>query len=553
MFTLFFELANRVGFLIMISFVFSRTKPFKHIFVTNIKLKFTDQLIMACVFGGLGILGTYTGIDFKGAIVNTRVIGVVVGGLIGGPIVGMLSGFIAGLHRYLIDPLGPTSISCAISTLVEGTLAGYLSISFVKSKNPILFAWVTGTVAEFLQMVIIIIVARPYAYATNLVSIIGMPMIIMNAIGISVFIAIVDNIKKLQDSEAALRAQQTLKIADETLQYFRRGLKEGVKQVTEIIYQMTDFKAVVITDHERILGNAGILEAYNREGFPIETDMTRHVLETGHYLISQNTQGVNCLYKNLALNSAIIVPLKLKNKTVGTLKLYKSEVNGISIVDEELARGLGKLFSTQLELSQIEKEANLRTKAEIQALQAQINPHFLFNAINTIVSLIRTSPQDARNLLIHLGDYFRNNLQTTQAFINIKDELKHVETYLEIEKARFGDKLNVTYDLPDEMDFQIPPLMLQPIVENAVKHGIFPKADQGNVHIRIYFDEQFSWIQVEDDGVGMDMSKWREGFGLENVKKRLKAIYGDQHYFEIVSEPSQGTSVKIGLPREVRL
>lgn len=549
MVTLFFELANRVGLLIMISFVFSRTKPFKNVFVSNSKLKLLDKIIMAMVFGGLGILGTYTGIDFKGAIVNTRVIGVVVGGLLGGPVVGVLAGMIAGIHRYLIDPLGPTSISCAISTIVEGTLAGYLSVWFYKSRKPILFAWMTGTIAEFLQMVIILIIANPYTYASDLVSKIGMPMIIMNAIGIGIFIAIVDHIKKLQDSEAASRAQQTLRIADKTLQHFRKGLHEAVQPVTQLIYDMTDFKAVAITDQNKIIANAGIDEAHDRVGQVIETDMTRYVLETGNYLVSQNTQGVNCLYENLSLNSAVIVPLKLKNKTVGTLKLYKAEANGISMVDEEVARGLGQLFSTQLELSEIEKEANLRSKAEINALQAQINPHFLFNAINTIVALIRTSPNEARDLLIHLGDYFRNNLETTKEFIPIEDELKHIETYLKIEKARFGDKLNVHYEMPDHLDFKVPPLLLQPIVENAVKHGIFHKHDKGQVHIVIESDEEYYHIHIKDDGVGMDLNKPITGIGLDNVKKRLQAVYGNHHSFSIHSEVNQGTRVAMSIPK----
>ena len=205
---------------------------------------------------------------------------------------------------------------------------------------------------------------------------------------------------------------------------------------------------------------------------------------------------------------------------------------------------MAKLFSTQLELSQIEEKEALRAKAELDALQAQINPHFLFNAINTIVSLIRTEPDEARELLIHLGDYFRNNMQFNKEMIPISDELKNIEAYLKIEKARFGAKLLIDYDISETLDALIPPLLLQPIVENAVKHGIFPKETQGEVKIKIYQDETLHLI-VEDDGVGMSDDKKKDAIGLQNVKKRLHSIYGKNFKFDIESAKDKGTKVSI--------
>lgn len=547
MLDLFFELANRVGLIIMLSFVFTRTNGFKNVFVKKRALRLNEKILMALFYGGIGILGTYSGIAFKGAIVNTRVIGVVVGGLLGGPLVGALSGIIAGVHRFAIDIGGVTAIACAISTITEGIIAGYLHDRFSRSSKPILFAWVTGTVAEIVQMTIIIIVVKPISFATNLVSIIGIPMILMNAIGIAIFIAIVDNIRKLQNSEAAFRAQQTLLIADETLQYFKLGLvEEAAKPVTEIINSMTDFKAVAITDRHKILGHAGMGQNHIKVGENISTDITRHVLKTGVDLITQNINNISSIYDKYELKSSVIVPLKIKSETIGTLKLYKEKENSISLVDEEVARGLGRLFSTQLGMSQAEKENTLRTKAELKALQAQINPHFLFNAINTIVSLVRTDPDNARSLLIHLGEYFRNNMQINKEFISIKEELKHIEAYLKIEKARFGDKLNVVYEIPDDLEYNIPPLLIQPIVENAVKHGIFPKEGSGVISIIIDNNEQLV-IKVIDDGVGFS-GETNNAIGLQNVEKRLKALYGDDYELRIISKQNVGTEVVIVLP-----
>lgn len=546
---LLFELANRVGLVIMLSFVFSRTKIFKNVFIRKEKLKFREKLIMALFYGGLGILGSYTGIAFKGAIVNTRVIGVVVGGLIGGPLVGIMAGVFAGLHRFLIDPTGMTAFACGVSTISEGLLAGYLSERFYKSKNPVTFAWITGTLAEIMQMSMILLLVKPFSYASNLVSIIGVPMIMMNAIGIAMFVAIVQNYKVLQDSEAAFRAEQTLKIADRTIQYFRKGLTvDGAQKVSEIICKMTDYKAVAITDKTNILAHTGIKETHSRIGQKIETDMTKHVIKQGIMLVNQNTESVNCFYKDHNLNCAVLVPLKMNRQTIGTLKLYKEKANSITLVDEELARGLGNLFSTQLELSRIEQEEALRVKAELQALQAQINPHFLFNAINTIVSMVRTEPDEARNLLVHLGDYFRNNMQINREYITIGEELKHIEAYLKIEKARFGDKLNVVYNVPGNLETMIPPLLIQPIVENAVKHGIFPKEGYGLITITIDYKGENMCVTVEDDGVGMSEKRKKNAIGLSNVEKRLQAVYNNRYRFVIDSRNGIGTSVFISVP-----
>lgn len=548
MLELFFDLANRVGLVIMLSFIFSNSNGFRNILMKKRALKLNEKILMAVFYGGLGILGTYTGIAFKGAIVNTRVIGVVVGGLLGGPLVGGLAGLIAGAHRFAIDIGGVTALSCAISTLTEGLLAGYLHDRFTRSSKPVLFAWVTGTVAEILQMTIIVIVVKPMSFASDLVSKIGMPMIIMNAIGIAIFIAIVQNIRRLQNSEAAFRAQQTLLIADETLQYLKQGLViEAARPVSEIISLKTDFVAVAITDQHYVLAHSGMGPNHKKVGQLISTDITRHVLQSGKCLITQDTEGISTIYDEYELRSAIVVPLKIKTKTIGTLKLYKEKENSISLVDEQVAKGLARLFSTQLEISRAEKEADLRTKAELKALQAQINPHFLFNAINTIVSLIRTDPSNARSLLIHLGEYFRNNMQTGKEFIPIKEELKHIEAYLMIEKARFGDKLNVIYDLPDNLEYKIPPLLIQPLVENAVKHGIFPKESQGVISIIICESDRLL-IKVIDDGVGF-RGETNNAIGLVNVEKRLEAVYGKDYDLRIVSQPDKGTEVIIELPK----
>ena len=162
--------------------------------VSKKEISLGDKVILSLIFGIFGIIGTYTGIHIQGAIANSRVIGVFVGGLLGGPFVGILSGIIAGGHRYLIDIGGFTAVACAVSTISEGILAGMLKRRMERSSHRFTIALLAGFAAEIMQMGIILLLAKPYESALELVDIIGIPMILANGIGIAVFIAIVDSV-----------------------------------------------------------------------------------------------------------------------------------------------------------------------------------------------------------------------------------------------------------------------------------------------------------------------------------------------------------------------
>jgi two-component system LytT family sensor kinase len=231
-----------------------------------------------------------------------------------------------------------------------------------------------------------------------------------------------------------------------------------------------------------------------------------------------------------------VVPLKEGEDIIGTLKLYYAKENGISYTNEKLAVGLSQIISTQLEISKVGKLKELATKSEIKALQAQINPHFLFNALNTIVSFLRTDPNSARELIVNLSTYLRHNIEEISTFVDISKELQQVKAYVEIEKARFGDKLNVIYDIDEDIQIKIPSLIIQPIVENSIKHGILKGSGYGNVNIQVKrIDENNITIIIQDDGIGIPQNiidsvyagTLKENkIGISNVDSRLKYIYG---------------------------
>lgn len=553
------NLVNRVSIIAILAFILSKVSIVRQL-ISKERIKTIDKIIFAIFFGILGIIGTYSGIPINGALANSRIIGVFVGGLLGGPFVGILSGLIAGIHRWGIDIGGFTAFACAISTTIEGVMAGMLSRKFAESKNKWVFALIFGAITEVIQMIIIILVARPIEKAINLVSVIGIPMIVANSIGISITIAIILSILKDKEREAAFQAQRALRIANETLPYFRQGFnRDTSKKVSEIIYNMTSFKAVSITDSNIILAHKGIGEDHHKVEDEIKTGLTREVLLSGNYKIANSSKEIACHQNNCKLKSAIIVPLKEKNKTIGTLKLYNTRKNSISAIDIQLALGLGSLFSTQIELRKIEVNKELATKAELTSLQSQINPHFLFNAINTIVSLIRTQPDKARELLLHLSFYFRKNLYESENLVDLDTELEHLRSYLEIEKARFGDKLDIKFNIDSNLQVKVPPLIIQPIVENSIKHGIMEKLEGGSIEITAYKKEKNIKICVKDNGEGIEEQKLKdllkenikvESIGLKNVHKRLQLMYGYDYGLEIKSKKNKGTIVIISIPEE---
>jgi sensor histidine kinase YesM len=197
-------------------------------------------------------------------------------------------------------------------------------------------------------------------------------------------------------------------------------------------------------------------------------------------------------------------------------------------------------------------------QAELRALRSQINPHFLFNALNTIRYFVRTDPETARRLLLNLSEVFQRALRSGE-FVPLRDELSYVEAYLALEEARLDDRLEVEWAIETEawLDQPVPTLILQPIVENAVIHGVARKSEGGSVRITVEEADGDLRLRVEDDGVGIEPVRLSEilqrgransAIGLRNIDARLRALYGDGHRLVIESDLGRGTQVEIRIP-----
>ncbi|MCX7779829.1 MAG: sensor histidine kinase [Negativicutes bacterium] len=554
-------LLQRISIIAVLAYVFSHTQAFRMMFKEQTTNR--EKLVLVVFFSAFSIAGTYFGIPIEGALANFRDTGTVVAGLLGGPAVGIATGLISGLHRISLG--GFTAIPCGITTILGGIAAGYVHYR-MKPREPEFITGATLVVAIVLfSMGLILLFSTPESAARSLVAQITLPMSLANALGVAVFMIIVHNARIHQTKIGALQTHKALKIANAALPYFRKGLSQSsAEQVASTILTMTSAAAVAITDNEKVLAHIGVGSDHHIAGVPLLTNATRQALQSGQMTVAQTAGEIGCDVPNCQLRSAVVVPLFCREQVVGTLKIYYQREEAMSALDLEFAQGLGQIFSTQLELALLQQRAELTAKAELKALRAQINPHFLFNALNTIVSLIRTNPEQARNLLVELSEFFRRSLKVSRDFITLREEMEQVDSYLVLEKARFGDRLRVEKKLDRKvMDVQIPAFTLQPLVENAVKHGLLTKEEGGTVCITAAGNGRYVEITICDDGEGIPSSIVKQifehgfgkgaGIGLSNVKDRLKAIYGTNHILEIVSAEGAGTTVtlKIPAPNEV--
>jgi len=205
----------------------------------------------------------------------------------------------------------------------------------------------------------------------------------------------------------------------------------------------------------------------------------------------------------------------------------------------------------------LEEQKRLLLEARLDALQRQINPHFLFNTLNSIASLVRFRPEQARELIVKLANILRALLKDHDSYVLLRDELSFTDDYLGIEVVRFGaEKLRVVKEIdPETLDLPVPSMLLQPLIENSIKHGLEPRISGGTITVRSRIEAGRIMIEVEDDGVGIAPGRSRSsgvltgtGIGMKNVRERLDVLFGDAAHFDVTSRPGRGTKVTLGIP-----
>jgi two-component system LytT family sensor kinase len=256
------------------------------------------------------------------------------------------------------------------------------------------------------------------------------------------------------------------------------------------------------------------------------------------------------------LHSGVMVPLTTDGNIVGVLAVLDSAAPaGLLRLCSEVA----EFVSTQLELAELDRSRRRAVQAELRFLRAQISPHFIYNALTAIESFVRSDPDRARELLVEFADFIRYSFRTHGQFVTMAEEIRLVDTYLDLERARFGDRIAITLRVaPEVLGVKLPPFVLQPLVENAVHHGIEPSEHRGRLEIIIKDADTEALVTVEDNGIGADPGRLRralsgtsaeEGIGLHNVDERLRAVFGEEMGLTIETALGAGTKVTMRIPK----
>ena len=356
--------------------------------------------------------------------------------------------------------------------------------------------------------------------------------------------------RDLGTSPAERATFETLHTASLAGPPLRAGLTaDGAERASRHLRRLLGSPALAITDGERLLVYDGEGEHHAGEAF----GHARATLEDGRTQVL----SISCDLLDCPVRQAVVVPLTTDDRVVGTLAAYGQHASaGLVRAAQEVAGWV----DSQLELAELDQSRTLLMEAEVRALRAQISPHFIYNSLTTIASFVRTDPERARELLLEFADFTRYSFRRHGEFTTLAEELRSIDRYLILERARFGDQLQVTLRIaPEVLPVAVPFLCLQPLVENAVRHGLESKDGVGRISITAEDAGAECRISVEDDGLGMDPDRLRRilageivpagGVGLANVDLRLRQVYGDEYGLVVETGRGAGTKVNVRLPK----
>ncbi|MGB9921340.1 MAG: LytS/YhcK type 5TM receptor domain-containing protein [Pseudothermotoga sp.] len=490
-----FSRMTLLGVVIFFSLQFYKTKEsFAKLFVSG------KPLILGIFGGTFGIVGTILGLSYKGAIINYRDMGVIIASLYGGLPAALLSSSIASTHRFLLG--GPSGLACAIGTLSAGIFSSFFRKQFERSKNKVVFGCLLSAISELVHLFVAYLIITPRSLAADIVSNALFPMVITNAFGVALILALTIY------TEDAVRAttSQVFKVTLGTVE-------EGIKFV----------------------------EDPKPDNLVKFAQKISHVLNVDKVLISLDRDSqVGEDYST----TKVCIPLKSKDGTIGNLIV----INSAELQKEQvlMIREIAKFIEIIALAAKAVKEAILAREAQMRDFMSKLGPHFLFNTLASIRYLVATDEDKAIEMIDELSQLLRYYFEKKGPFVALDEEMSMIEYYLSIMKLRFGESLNYEIDVPENLkQYLIPPMILQPIVENAIEHG----EKDGTIAVRIKAKQkdQYLSIRISDEGRGMKPGS-KKGVGMMLVETRLKNLYSNRARIEYKNK--NGLTVTVSIPVE---
>lgn len=570
-------LFERLGLLLIIAFVMTRTPGFQSLLYRNYNVKMS--LVHAGVFGLFGIASTTIGIvihedgvfshhlvifplEQGHLIVSMSLVAIVIAGLLGGPVLGFGAGVITGIHLLFLGGVG--AVANALVNPLTGLLAG-LTARFFSNERVIspMKALFIGVFPPVLHMQLLLIMYTDQIDMIALVNMIGLPLVLSNSAAIAIFTAMIGIVLREQENEAALASKQALTIAKEALPFLKKDSPfEVANGLAHLLYSRLRLAAVSITDGKEVLAHKGMGEDHHRFGDPITALPAQRAIKLKKLQVTDVKSDSICTHKKCGLEAAIFIPIIEDDQVTYLITFYFRKSEHISPVEMMMAQGLGQFISDQLNMLGAEKlKAHIRD-AELRNLQAQINPHFLFNTLQLIAGLFRENPGNARYLTLQLASYMRFNLRlVSRSLVELEKECEHAEAYTSIIQERFKGRLDIQFDKPDDLsNIYIPPSTIQPLIENSVQHGLKNIAEGARIEIRIEKEAGRLVVIVRDNGSGFPkeilpivslqplVSDEHNGTGIFNVNQRLVHLLGESARLHIRKLSSGGSEVKFSIP-----
>ncbi|MEJ8776600.1 LytS/YhcK type 5TM receptor domain-containing protein [Pseudogracilibacillus sp. ICA-222130] len=577
-------LLERIGLLLVIAFVLTRIPSFK----TMLYREFDAKTVMlhSFIFGVFGIVSSHFGLIFKdGAIINRgivtvvqpdemlislSIIAIVIAGLLGGPLVGLGAGIIVGIHLGFLGGIG--WVANVLINPLTGLLAGLTGRFFSKARviSPIQALFI-GVFPPILQMQLLLVLYPQNEQMIQFVNVIGLPLVLASSIAIAVFTAMIGIVLAEQENEAAQATRQALTIAEEALPFLRMtSAKERAEGLASLLYDRLDIAAISVIVKDELLAFKGIGADHHTLGPVQKKGLLLEAVESDEVKVAYRKADIDCPEPSCQLEACIIIPITSTNGSKSIIQFYFTKSQHIRPVEIVLAQGLGKLISNQLKVIANENLRKNIVDAELRNLQAQINPHFLFNTLHLIATLFRIDPQKARNITLQLASFMRFNLGiTSESLISLERECEHVRAYIEIIQTRFSKQLHINFEVdPTVMNIQIPPSTIQPLVENSIQHGLKNKASGGKIDVTIEREKHYVKISVKDNGIGFDPKKLdtlyqkgrttsqtdqidHGGVGLFNVNQRLISLLGDESSLQFKNLREGGSIVYFYIPNSI--
>ena len=541
--------------LVAITYFLSRTRLFSRVFVEVSGAR--DKWLTFLFFGSLAL--TEILLSHGRTSQSTRVVSATAAGLMGGPAVGFGVGGLTGMAAALIR--GPQAAPDGIAAVIGGLLSGWVYLYGPPFRQKVLAGFLAGAMSHSVWLAMTL--SKDFLLASSWQTLLVQYCIpvLTNGAAVALFLIIIGDVRAHHQRIEREELSRAIRIAGRVLPTLGASIsREAAEQIAETVRRLIGAPAVAVVSGDSVAVFTGIGADHHDGQMGVAA---RECLAERSPRQLDRAEARLCERRDCPLTAVMAAPLNYRDEIVGCVEVYESGGRRLSADVAQLGAEIAQfMFDYHMQSAELSRQTEAVARAELKALQAQVHPHFLFNALNTVAGLCEMDPERAAGLTVKLGDFFRGSLRNDHSpMCSLSEELRILRSYLEIEKARFGERLTVVEEIePGTEKLRLPCFALQPLVENALLHGLSNKTEPGTLRIvaRRRNGRLVCW--VIDDGRGSnvaldDLLKGSDGesHAIPMLWSRLRGLYEDGFGLRMRSRPGKGTAVCLWVPVETEM